>query len=77
VPSGKALSVGTEQAELRCGVWREWEWAGGWYRGTATGLNTVCYRQYPVDGQFERLPDGQEVDEDPDNSSDEADYGDE
>jgi len=34
----------------------------------------VCYRQYPVDGQFERLPDGQEIDEDPDKSSDEAGY---
>ena len=37
----------------------------------------MFYRQYPVDGQFERLPDGQEVDEDPDESSDEADDGDE
>lgn len=37
----------------------------------------MCYRQYPVDGQFERLPDGQEVDEDPDEGGDEADDGDE
>jgi hypothetical protein len=38
----------------------------------------VCYRQYPVDGQFgEGLPDGQKVDEDPDESSDETDDGDE
>jgi hypothetical protein len=55
--------------------WREW--AGGRCRETAIGFKTVCYRQYPVDGQFERLPDGQEVDEDPDESSDEADNGDE
>ena len=33
----------------------------------------VCYRQDPVDRQFECLPDGQEVDEDPDESSDKAD----
>ena len=37
----------------------------------------MCYRQYPVDGQFEGLPDRQEVDEDPEESSDETDDGDE
>lgn len=31
------------------------------------------YRQDPVDRQFECLPDGQEVDEDPDESRDKAD----
>jgi hypothetical protein len=56
-------------------IWRER--AGRRCGETATGLNAVYYRQYPVDGQFERLPDGQEVDEDPDESCDEADDGDE
>lgn len=37
----------------------------------------LSYRQDPVDGQLQGLPDGKQVDEDPDDRRDEADHGDE
>jgi hypothetical protein len=35
----------------------------------------ASYRQDPIDGELERLSDGQEVNEDPDEGCDEADDG--